>query len=145
VTRVRAWVLPLAGLCLILYANAKIVAACGCSGEPGWAFYLLSMRPEPGARALILALALGVQVGLCLLFARNRYLQIAVVFGVVAVLIAPDMSLLAASKAHPFSANAWQDAMTNRAARVTAIDFVALFVNLATALYRSNAYILKRI
>jgi hypothetical protein len=144
-SRLRAWILPLAGLGLILYANAKIDSACHCGGQPAWLFYLFSLRLGPDARSLILGLALGVQIGICLLVANNKYLQIAVVLGVVVVLIAPDMSLLAGSKSHPLSASAWQEALTGRAIRVAALDFIALFINLATALYRSNAFILARL
>jgi len=141
----RAWIGPLAGLGLVLYANVKVAAACGCGGEPAWGIALLGLRGETSARGFFLTAALGVQIGLCLLTARNKYVQVGVVLAVVAILIAPDMRLLADSRLHAFSPSQWQDALASRNARVMALDFLALFVNLATALYRSNAYILKRL
>jgi len=139
----RAWILPLAGLGLILYANMKIDAACRCGGDSSWFFDLLSFRLEPNAA--LLTLALGVQIYLCLLIPNNPYLKMGIVVAVVVIGIAPDMSLLADNKAHPFSADQWQDALTSRGARVALLNFLALFLNLATALYRANAYVLSKI
>jgi hypothetical protein len=148
-TRVRAGILPLAGLGLILYANAKLETLCNCGGEPLWLFYLFAYRPEPNAllttRALLLLLALGVQIYLCLLIPNNKYVKMAIVLGIVAILIAPDMSLLASNKIQPFSADQWRDALTSRETRVALLNFLALFINLATALYRANAYVLSKI
>ena len=145
----RAALLPLAGVGLLLYSNAKIAALCDCGGDAPWLFYLFSYRLEPNAllttRALLLLLALGVQIWLSLLIPNNKYVKVGIVLGVVAILIAPDMSLLAANKTHLFSAEQWRDALTGRGTRVALLDFCALFINLATALYRANAYVLKRI
>jgi hypothetical protein len=139
----RAWILPLAGLGLILYANMKMDVACRCGGPSPWFFYLLSFRLEPGA--ILLRLALSVQIWLCLLLPNHPYVKIGIVLCVVAILIAPDMNLLADNKTHPFSTDQWRDALTGRGVRAALLGFLALFINLSTALFRSNAYILSKI